>query len=137
MARIPSPTVAAEPELPAPRLATAWASLIYAVATLMLAYPALGGAFLLNPRSDQYKAGYAFREFAAEHLRSGRGFPQWNPFLFGGMPYVGAMHGDIFYPTFLLRMIMPTDIAMTWEFPIHLFLSGLLTYLFLRAWNLG
>ena len=35
---------------------------------LLLAYPALGGAFLLNPRSDQYKAGYAFREFAAEQL---------------------------------------------------------------------
>ena len=34
-------------------------------------------------------------------------------------------------------MIMPTDIAMTWEFPIHLFLCGLFTYLFLRAWNFG
>ena len=47
------------------------------------------------------------------------------------------MHGDIFYPTFLLRMIMPTDMAMTWEFPIHLFLCGLFTYLFLRAWSFG
>src|SRR6476646_8649086 len=137
MARNPDPTVAAEAELPAPRFATAWASLIYAVATLLLAYPALGGAFLLNPRSDQYKAGYAFREFAAEHLRNGRGFPQWNPFLFGGMPYIGAMHGDIFYPTFLLRMIMPTDIAMTVGFMLHIFLSGLFTYYFLRAWGLG
>ena len=30
------------------------------------------------------------------------------------MPYVAAMHGDIFYPTFLLRMMLPTDVAMTW-----------------------
>ena len=121
--------------MPPPRFATAWASLVYAISTLLLAYPALTGAFLLNPRSDQYKAGYAFREFAAQHLKSGRGFPQWNPFIEGGLPYVAAMHGDIFYPTFLLRMIMPTDMAMTWEFPIHLFLCGLFTYLFLRAWN--
>jgi hypothetical protein len=120
-----------------PRHAVAWASLVYAIATLALAYPALTGAFLLNPRSDQYKAGYAFREFAAEHLKSGRGFPQWNPFIEGGLPYVAAMHGDIFYPTFLLRMVVPTDVAMTWEFPIHLFLCGLLTFLFLRAWNVG
>ncbi|MEO7086933.1 MAG: hypothetical protein ABI442_03665, partial [Gemmatimonadaceae bacterium] len=35
------------------------------------------------------------------------------------------------------RMIMPTDMAMTWEFPIHLFLCGLVTYLFLRAWRFG
>src|SRR3954466_8655026 len=137
MARHADAAPALEADLAAPRHATLWASLVYAISTLLLAYPALGGAFLLNPRSDQYKAGFAFREFAAEHLRSGRGFPQWNPFIYGGMPYVGAMHGDIFYPTFLLRMIMPTDLAMTWEFPVHLFLCGLFTYRFLRAWHFG
>src|SRR5215472_17626799 len=67
--------------LPAPRFATAWAALVYIVASLMLAYPALTGQFLINPRSDQYKAGYAFREFAASWIRSGHGFPQWNPYL--------------------------------------------------------
>jgi hypothetical protein len=103
------------------------------VATLSLGYPAVAGKFLVNPDSDQYIAGYAFREFAATMLRTTRHFPLWNPYLFGGMPYVAAMHGDIFYPTFLLRMIMPTDVAMTWGFIIHIFLSGLFTYGFLRA----
>ena len=137
MARIPDVTAEPATEIASPAHATWWASLVYAISTLLLAYPALGGAFLLNPRSDQYKAGYAFREFAAQHLRSGKGFPLWNPFIEGGLPYVAAMHGDIFYPTFLLRMVMPTDMAMTWEFPIHLFLCGLFTYLFLRAWGFG
>src|SRR3982751_4444365 len=136
MARTPD-GIAAESAVAAPARATAWASLVYAIATLMLSYPALGGAFLLNLRSDQYKAGYAFREFPADRLRSGRGFPQWNPFIEGGLPYIAAMHGDIFYPTFLLRMIMPTDLAMTWEFPIHVFLAGLFTYGFLRGWRFG
>ena len=120
-----------------PRFATAWAALVYAVSTMLLAYPALAGGFLVNARSDQYIAGYAFREFAAQSLRSGHGFPQWNPYLQGGLPYIAAMHGDIFYPTFLLRMILPTDLAITWEFVIHLFLAGLFTYLFLRAWRFG
>jgi hypothetical protein len=137
MARTPEVTTQPATTAAAPRHATAWASLVYAISTLLLAYPALGGAFLLNTRSDQYKAGYAFRDFAAQSLRSGHGFPQWNPFIEGGLPYVAAMHGDIFYPTFLLRMIVPTDVAMTWEFPIHLFLCGLFTYFFLRAWNFG
>src|SRR4051812_12722440 len=137
MARIPE-VVAVEPtDAPAPRLATAWASLVYAVSTLLLAYPALSGKFLVNILSDQYKIGYAFREYAAASLRSGQGFPKWNPFLYGGLPYIAAMHGDIFYPTFLLRMVLPTDVAMTWEFPIHLFLAGLFTYGFLRAWGFG
>ncbi|HSU95685.1 MAG TPA: YfhO family protein, partial [Gemmatimonadaceae bacterium] len=125
------------PELAAPRYASAWASLVYAVSTMLLAYPALAGKFLINARSDQYLAGYAFREFAAQSLRSGHGFPQWNPFLQGGLPYIAAMHGDIFYPTFILRWLLPTDVAMTWEFIIHLFLAGLFTYFFLRAWNLS
>jgi len=103
----------------------------------LLGYPALVGKFLINPRSDQYLAGYAFREFAAQSLKSGHGFPQWNPYLQGGMPYIAAMHGDIFYPTFLLRWVLPTDVAMTWEFIIHLFLAGFFTYFFLRAWGFG
>ena len=119
--------------LPAPRFAFGWASLIYAIGTLSLGYPALLGQFLVSPHSDQYIAGYAFREFAASTLKATGHFPLWNPYLFGGMPYIAAMHGDIFYPTFLLRMVMPTDVAMTWGFIIHIFLAGLFTFGFLRA----
>src|SRR6202165_770643 len=123
--------------LPAPRFAFAWASVVYALCTLSLAYPALAGKFLVNPNSDQYIAGYAFREFAASTLKATGHFPLWNPYLFGGMPYIAAMHGDIFYPTFLLRMVLPTDVAMTWGFIIHIFLAGLFTFGFLRALGYG
>jgi membrane protein YfhO len=105
--------------------------------TLALGFPALRGAFLVSPHSDQFYAGYPFREFAAHSLKAGHGIPLWNPYLMGGTPYVAAMAGDIFYPTFLLRMILPTDVAMTWSFMIHVFLAGFFTYLFLRAWGLG
>src|SRR5438874_6918498 len=120
-----------------PPFAGAWAALTYALCTLALGFPALAGGFLVNPHSDQFHAGYPFREFAAASLKSGHGFPLWNPYLFGGMPYVAAMHGDIFYPTFLLRMALPTDVAMTWGFVIHVFLSGLFTFGFLRAIGYG
>ena len=133
-ARSPSPATRLDWS---PRFAAAWAALVFALCTLALGFPALGGGFLVNPRSDQFFAGYPFREFAAASLRSGHGIPLWNPYLMGGMPYVAAMHGDIFYPTFLLRMILPTDVAMTWSFMIHIFLAGFFTYLFLRAWGVG
>jgi hypothetical protein len=115
-----------------PRFASAWAALVYAVSALTLTYPALAGKFLVNPLSDQYKAGFAFRDFAAHVMKTTGGFPQWDPYILGGMPYVAAMHGDIFYPTFLLRLIMPTDVAMTWGMIGHFFLCGLATYWFLR-----
>ncbi|HEV2017977.1 MAG TPA: hypothetical protein VGQ98_06670, partial [Gemmatimonadaceae bacterium] len=123
--------------LSAPRFAFGWASLVYALCTLSLAYPALAGKFLVNPSGDQYIAGYAFRDFAASTLRATGHFPLWNPYLFGGMPYIAAMHGDIFYPTFLLRMVLPTDVAMTWGFIIHVFLAGLFTFGFLRVLGYG
>ncbi|HEU5173755.1 MAG TPA: hypothetical protein VFT96_03300, partial [Gemmatimonadaceae bacterium] len=113
------------------------ACLVYVVATLSLGYPALAGRFLVTNHSDQYIAGYAFREFAAENLRAGRGFPLWNPYLMSGVPNVAAMAGDIFYPTFLLRMVLPTDVAMTWGFVIHVILAGIFTFGFLRAMGVG
>lgn len=120
----------------APRYATAWAALLCALAALTLAHPALAGAFLVNPHSDQYIAGYAFREYAAEALRTTGSFPLWNPYLFSGMPFVDAMHGDIFYPTFLLRLILPTDVAMTWGMILHVWLAGFAAYGLFRAHKL-
>ncbi len=114
-----------------------WAALLYAICTLSLGYQALVGKFLAGPNSDQYVAGYAFREYGASMLRATHSFPQWNPYLFGGLPYVAAMHGDIFYPTFLLRLALPTDVAMTWSFMLHLFLAGVFAYHFVRASGFG
>src|SRR5689334_6008112 len=112
------------------------ASLVFALATLTLSWPMLLGKTLFNGRSDIYTLGYAFRHFAEVSFKSGQGIPQWNPYLQGGLPYIGAMHGDIFYPTFLLRLLVGTAEGIAVEFPIHLFLAGLLTFLFLRAWRL-
>jgi hypothetical protein len=133
----PVTTAYGDAALHGPANGLAWATLAYVLAAFTLAHPALFGQFLVGPHSDQYIAGYAFREFAASHLRDTGSFPQWNPFLFGGMPYIAAMHGDIFYPTFLLRMVLPTDVAMTWGFIIHLILAGTFAFAFLRAVGLS
>ncbi len=135
MALLPDPT--ATSVVPTPRSAWALALLTCVVGTMLLAYPALSGQFLVNIYSDQYIAGYSFREFGAQVLRATGGFALWNPYLFGGMPYVGAMHGDIFYPTALLRLAMPTDAAMTWGMILHYILGGYATWVFLRALGLS
>lgn len=116
-----------------PRFASLWAALVYAACTMSLAWPALLGRFLVNPNSDQFLAGYAFRAFAAAFEKANGAFPLWNPYLQGGMPFVAAMHGDIFYPTFLLRLVMPVDAAMSWGMVAHFFLCGMATYWFLRV----
>ena len=119
----------AEPTLPFVR-----AAVVYVLCTLALGYQALGGGFLVSPNSDQFSTGVPYREFGAEVLRATGGFAQWNPFILGGIPYAAAGGaGDVFYPTFILRLLLPVDVALTWSFLLHIFLAGLFTFGFVRA----
>lgn len=108
------------------------------IAALTLLWPLLTGQILFGGgRSDMFIAGYSFRLFGAEEFRATGTIPQWNPYLFGGLPFIGAMHGDIFYPTAWLRWIMPVDLAITWGMALHFVLAGWLTFGFARALRLS
>jgi hypothetical protein len=113
------------------------ALLVFLAAALLLCWPMLSGQFIGGPTSDQYVAGYGFRHFAADYWKTHHSVPLWNPHIFGGMPFVGGMHGDIFYPTAWLRWIMPTGAAMNLGFAIHLVLAGVAAYALLRALRVG
>lgn len=114
------------------------AAFICVVAALTLLWPLLTGQILLGgARSDMFIAGYSFRLFGAEMFKATGSIPQWNPYLFGGLPYIAAMHGDIFYPTAWLRWIMPVDLAITWGMALHFVLAGWLTYRLARALGLS
>lgn len=114
-----------------PRRPALTALLVFVLAAATLCWPMLDGRFLLG--DDQYIAGYGFRLFGAEMFRSTGRIPEWNPYLFGGMPFIAAMHGDIFYPTAWLRWILPVDTAMNLGFAVHIVLAGATMYGFLRA----
>ena len=111
------------------------AAIVYVLVVAIAFWPFWTGHFLINPMSDM-RNGYPFRLFAAEYLRQFGGFPQWNPYIFGGMPFIGAIGGDVFYPTFLLRLVLPVDAGITMGFMLHIVLAGLFTFLFLRALQL-
>jgi len=97
----------------------------------------LSGAFLASPFNDQYSSGYAYRAWAAEWWHKLGHVPLWNPEIFGGLPFVAGMHGDVLYPTAWLRLVMPTHIAMNLGFVVHYVLAGLFTYWFLRRWRVS
>jgi hypothetical protein len=111
------------------------AGVAFLLAALALCWPMLAGQFLVG--DDQYVAGFGFRRFGAEMFRATGSIPEWNPYLFGGLPYIAAQHGDIFYPTAWLRWVLPVDTAMNLGFALHLVLAGATMYAFLRALRLG
>lgn len=122
------------PEL-APRYPGLVAAIVFVFAAVTLCWPMLAGRFLLG--DDQYVAGYGFRLFGAEMFRQTGHIPEWNPYLFGGLPYIAAMHGDIFYPTAWLRWVLPVDTAMNLGFFSHIVLAGVTMYALLRALRLS
>ena len=120
-----------------PRRGTLVAAAVFLVPVVILCWPILAGYFLGGAHSDQYVAGYAFRSFGAEYFKAYGSIPQWNPYLFGGMPFIAASSGDIFYPTAWLRWILPVGTAMALGFAAHLFLAGLFAFAFLRSLRVG
>lgn len=130
--KTPTAQVPFEPKHPG-LVATACFSLWIAILSL----PMLSGAFLASPYNDQYSSGYAYRAWGAEWWRKLGHVPLWNPDLFGGMPFIAGMHGDQLYPTALLRLVLPTHVAMNLGFVIHYVLAGVFTYWFLRRWRVS
>jgi len=82
--------------------------------------------------SDQLISGYMFKNFAVESLKTTGEFPLWNPYIFGGLPYVDAMHGDAFYITMLLRFIFSIGKVMALVFVLHIIVAGAGMLLYLK-----
>jgi hypothetical protein len=91
------------------------------------------GFFPSGDFTDQF---YVFSVFEARQLLQGH-LPLWNPYTYGGHPFLADIQSAIFYPPSLLTILL----SAPWGFPLyaleleavaHVFLGGLFTYLFAR-----
>jgi len=106
---------------------------ILAFFVVLLSLPMLTGQWLASPHGDQYASAYAFYQWEASEWRAVGMLPLWNPMIMGGLPFIAVVtHGEILYPTALLRAFLPVHVVMNLGFFIHYFLAGYFTYLFLR-----
>src|SRR2546425_2172852 len=115
-----------------PKRPTLLATGLFALWRVLLSLPMLQGRWLASPWSDQYTAGYPFQAWSAEWWKRTGHLPLWNPEIFGGLPFLAAGSGDVFYPTWLLRLLIPTTTAGNLSFFVHYLLAGLFMYLLLR-----
>lgn len=83
--------------------------------------------------TDMIDQAFQLRQFGVEEIRSGRGFPLWNPFVYGGLPYLAVLPGPVFYPTSLLYLVLPLHRAIGWTFVLHTALSGIFAYAAARS----
>lgn len=86
--------------------------------------------------SDMIPAGVFHRQMYIEFFNATGRVLQWNPYVFGGMPYVEAFHGDIFYPLSILKFFGSIYRKFGFSIVLHVYLSGLFMYFTARQFNL-
>ncbi len=77
-----------------------------------------------------YPTTYLIRELC----RHGS-LPYWNPYLNYGQPVLANPNLLFFYPSTLLILLLPFDLAFTLHFVVHFALAGIGAYLLARAWG--
>lgn len=86
--------------------------------------------------TDMIAEAYPARAFAVQEVEAGRGLPHWNPFVYGGMPYLSILPYPVWYPTSLLYFVIDLHRAIGWAFVLHFLLGGLLAYALARELRL-
>ena len=81
---------------------------------------------------DSLAEFYPWRLFAAQTLKQGF-LPLWNPHQFCGTPFVANAQSAVFYPPNLLFCLLPVARAFGVSAWLHLALTGLFLYGFLRS----
>lgn len=94
-----------------------------------------GGAMLHG--SDMINAGIQARTMLVEYVKTHGEVPQWDPYLFGGLPFVEAFHGDIFYPLSFLKFFGSVPRMIGFVLFLHVFLAGVTMYFAARQFKLS
>ncbi len=81
---------------------------------------------------DIHRSYYFFREFFNQWISQGI-FPWWNPYLFGGEPFIANPVVNIWYPPNWLFSFLPLNVAYSWHIAFHVFWAMLGIYCALRA----
>ena len=112
-----------------------------AFGVMLLALVILFKSFLFTDKmlygADMVYAGVYHRAMLVDHFNEYGEIPQWNPHVFGGMPYVEAFHGDIFYPFSAMKFILPLHYYLGFNLILHIFFAGVFMYLAARQFKLG
>ncbi len=87
--------------------------------------------------SDTIQAGIFYRSFYIDYFKLHLAVPQWDPYIFCGLPYVEAFHGDIFYPLSILKFFGSIYRMLGINLFLHIFLAGVFMYFAARQFKLS
>lgn len=124
-------------------LAQRRADLIALAALFALAIAMLGDLLFIGgtrvagyQTTDLYLQFLPWRDFGFRELARGN-LALWNPYIFGGAPYFGAMQAALLYPPNWLFLVLPLAPAVNWTTALHVFAIGAFTFSWMRVRRLN
>jgi hypothetical protein len=78
---------------------------------------------LSSPATDLVGGYVSSRAFAAQTLLSGH-LPLWNPYTYGGQPFLGGFESALLYPPNLIFLCLPLARALNFSILLHLVILG-------------
>lgn len=88
---------------------------------------------LFSPFSDLVTQDFFWKYLVHDTFQKFWELPLWNPYTFGGAPFLANHIPKIVYPPNLLFLVFPkTELLFSYLYIAHFFLAGLFLYLFAR-----
>ncbi|HQY87732.1 MAG TPA: hypothetical protein PK402_03675, partial [Tepidisphaeraceae bacterium] len=114
-----------------PTLVSILAIVLYALA---LHAPAIftPGQLIGVPGGDADQQFAPWRAFAFENLKNGK-LPEWNPHIFGGVPFLEGWQSALFYPPNWIGLILPLEVTLNLHLWFHASIVGIGMWLWLRG----
>ncbi len=108
---------------------------------LLLAMVILYREFIFSDKifhsPDMMRMGLFFKQYFVDYVLTHWSVPKWDPYIFGGMPFVDAFHSDLFYPPAFLKFFGSLFRMLSYNLLVHIFFSGVFTYLCARQFKLS
>lgn len=113
---------------------------LFAVSGLLAVTAIVFGPTLFPPHGkmifgdDIFHTYYFYREFFNQWLARGI-VPWWNPYSFGGAPFIANPIVNVWYPPNWLYIVLPLPIAYAWHLFLHVVWASTGMYILLRKHN--
>jgi len=90
----------------------------------------IGGHLLSGPDFISFYLG--MKQFLYDEITIHHTIPYWNPYIFGGLPFLAHFESTIFYPLGALFWVLPPEKAYGYTMFIHMLFAGLFMYILAR-----
>ncbi len=115
---------------------------IWALGIMLILVLILFGGFVFSNKmlfgTDFTDTGYYGVKYYRDFILQNHALPLWDPHIHGGLPFIEAMHGAIFFPLAIpFRILFPPHRSFGLTEVLYVLLAGWFMYLLLRHYKLS